>query len=408
MPARKTFRVSRGNSHLTVYPYGDGWRFAWRRTALDKWQYITRPTKDEAKATAEKTLEDIEQRGTIWTALPPARLAFHEAIERECSVADQEAVLQFLASRKKSSKVRDAVTRFLAWKMAGKDATPHLAQVKRDMDALAADFANVMLTDIQIGELEQWWTNRTGTAGPARKKAIRGYLVNFWRWALKDGIAGNEPTTLADRLPSIEAPKGKLEIFEPDELLFLLSIVERKWFPIVVLGAFEGIRPEELAPKEDNPKPRMRWEFIDWEWNVIRIPAEVAKTGRARIVPLHPVTRAWLEAAGAGPTWTGPICTENPTEVHPRATTVWGKALAKRFPERFTKWPQDALRHSYASYRNGVLRNLITVAEEMGTSEEMLHGHYHNPRTRQQGEAWFDLMPEGAATIAPWLDLKAG
>ena len=44
--------------------------------------------------------------------------------------------------------------------------------------------------------------------------------------------------------------------------------------------------------------------------------------------------------------------------------------------------------------RNAVLRNLPQVAEEMGTSETMLRRHYHNPRTTEEGTAWFNLRPE--------------
>ena len=71
------------------------------------------------------------------------------------------------------------------------------------------------------------------------------------------------------------------------------------------------IRPEEIAPKKKNTKQRLRWEDLDWEFDSIRISKHVAKGGkRPRTIPLHPVTRAWLEAYGAGPTWTGPIAAD--------------------------------------------------------------------------------------------------
>jgi hypothetical protein len=34
------------------------------------------------------------------------------------------------------------------------------------------------------------------------------------------------------------------------------------------------------------------------------------------------------------------------------------------------------------------------VAGEMGTSVKMLQMHYHNPRTVEEGEAWFAMRPE--------------
>lgn len=66
-----------------------------------------------------------------------------------------------------------------------------------------------------------------------------------------------------------------------------------------------------------------------------------------------------------------------------------------------TGWPKDALRHSYGSYRNAVIRSLSQVAEEMGSSEDMLRKHYHNPRSKAEGEAWFNLRPPEGDAFAP-------
>lgn len=407
MSARKKFRVRRGNSHLSVYPWThpatgkEGWRYAWRETAAHPWRYVTREKRAEIVESAEKKLAELDRGGIVWSGLPADRLAFLESVHRSARTTDQQAVLDFIAGRQKSGGLADAVARFMAHKTAAKKGheTPHLAQVRRDLEALAEHFPGRLVIDVTHPELERWWTDRAGTAGADRQRGIRTTLAMFWKWARKDGIAGNDVDTVADRLPRIDPAEASLSIFQLEELDFLLSIVEPEWFPLIVLGAFQGIRPEELAKKKASRKPCFRWEFIDWEWNVIRIPKAVAKTNRERQMPFHPAARAWLEAHGAGPTWTGPVCLRNPAEIHPRATTAWGRALAKKFPDRFTGWPADALRHSFASYRNAVLRNLPQVAEEMGTSVAMLHGHYHNPRATAEGEAWFAHLPPAADPI---------
>jgi hypothetical protein len=93
---------------------------------------------------------------------------------------------------------------------------------------------------------------------------------------------------------------------------------------------------------------------------------------------------------------TGLVCERNPTEFD--ETKRLGVAVFK------TGWPQDAIRHSYGSFRNALIRNLPQVAEEMGTSEAMLRRHYHNPRTTEEGEAWFALRP----MVPIGSDLEAG
>lgn len=419
VPARKSFKVTVGNSHLTCYPYKTGWRFAWRETFEADWQYVTalRAAKDEFKQVAENKLRELDRGGLQFSTLPPERREWLHQLHKLATPGDQQPLLDYLQNRKKSATLADGVARFLAFKTpAGKDPTPHNEQIARDLLALVDHFpAGTLITDILLPQLETFWNTRTGTAADARRKAIRGTLVQFWKWARKDGIAGNDVDTLPQRLPVIDAPEGSLHIFYPAELEYLLALVGKEWLPLVILGAFQGIRPEELAPKKDSPKPGLKWEHIDWQWNTITVPKEVAKTRkkkgtRARKMPLHPVTRAWLEALGAGPHWRGRICLRNPTEVYQRKdrlTAAWGNELTKQFPARFPDgWPPDALRHSYASYRIAILQNAGQVALEMGNSEDMLHGHYNSPRTDREGNAWFDLHPAKVANLPPYLDLS--
>lgn len=408
-PSRKRFRVKEGNLSILISPWRGKWRFRWRKDKLSTWAWVTKPTKDEAAEAAVKIMAAIENGTIDWASLDPKRRDFLAAVHREASPQDQQAILDFIAARKKSGKIADAVPRFMAHKIASKKGieTEHLGTVRRDLEDLAKTFPETLVVDLSIDQLTSWWNERTGSAGDARRSAIRGNAVMFWNWCQEDGIGGNDRKHTAHRLPTIDPGDGKLEILEIAELEYLLSIIEPQWFPLVILGAFQGIRPEELAPKKKRPKPRLQWEHINWEFDSIGVPKRVSKGGkRPRTLPLHPVTRAWLEAYGIKPDKTGPICTENPGEVYvgkERVTTLWGKALAAKFPDRFTEWPADALRHSYASYRQAIVQNLGTVASEMGNSEAMLHGHYNNPRRRDQGEAWFDFTPDKLSVKLPYL-----
>jgi integrase len=172
-------------------------------------------------------------------------------------------------------------------------------------------------------------------------------------------------------------------------LAFLAAAILPQYRSGIVLQAFCGFRPEEIAPLKrkgtKKSKRGIRREEIDWQYNVIRVPGEVSKTSFPRNVPLLPAAREWLEWAGVHPGHTGPVCDENPVESG--ETARLGHEVFK------TGWPQDALRHSYGSYRNAMIRSLTQVAEEMGTSETMMKQHYHNPKTKEEGEAWFGLHP---------------
>jgi integrase len=156
-----------------------------------------------------------------------------------------------------------------------------------------------------------------------------------------------------------------------------------------VLGAFAGLRPEEIAPPtkagaKKRDKRGLACEDIDWRFSAVMVPAEVSKVDTPRRVPMSDALRAGLEWAGIRPGMTGPVCLKNPVEE--RELFRLGKLLFGA-----AGWPKNALRHSYGSYRNAVIRDLPRLAEEMGTSVGMLNHRYHNPQPEELGEAWFGL-----------------
>ena len=65
------------------------------------------------------------------------------------------------------------------------------------------------------------------------------------------------------------------------------------------------------------------------------------------------------------------------------------------------KWKQNALRHSYASYRLAMTNDAAAVALELGNSPEKLFKNYRKVVTRSQAVAWFNVMPEVASNIVP-------
>jgi hypothetical protein len=386
---RRSEIVRRDNSHLTIYPYNHpvtgkaGWRFAWKDG--DRWRYISRPTKDEAKAAAEKVI-DQKPAGLVWEALKPDEREFLTKIHQTTTAADRDAILAFIRSRKSSAEIKEAVARFMEFKKAAKGReSDHLKQVRRDLEDLAEKFAGRPVSDIRESDLSEWWKERTGKAKSARAHGIRGTLVMFWRWSRKMGLVANEEITEADKLVTVSVGHGNKAIWTPNDFLKLAAIVEpvdRAW---IVLQAFAGLRPEEAAPKKGASKRGLLIEEIDWTFNVIRVPSEVSKT-IGNVVPLSECLRAWLKWAGIEEGMAGPCCASNPADE--RKTVSWGKTLFGA-----AGWPKDALRHSYGSYRNAQLRNLPQLAEEMRTSIEMLNRHYHNPRAGAEGEAWFGLRP---------------
>jgi len=391
MTARSKTIKGRTGMSLTIYPWthtASGktrWRFAWRENPFAPWRYTTAATKAKAELSAAERLEELESGGLIWSALPETRQHFLTKIHASVSPDEESMVLDYLQSRAASCMVGEAVARFIAGKVsAAGELTPYLRQVKRFLEHFSKAFAEKSLTDIHLPTLAEWLDNRTEGKGWKIKKDSRAYLVEFWKWCQREGIAGRDPVTVAERLPNIATGTQERRVLTVAELQSILDKVGDKWRAWVVLGAFAGMRPQEIVPHRNKKinKRGLHCEEIDFDFGVIRLPACVAKGGkRPRIIPLNDALKAGLEWAGIRPGMTGPVVLRNPSREQELARL--GKVVFK------TGWPKDALRHSYGSYRNAIVRSLEQVSQEMGTSVSMLQRHYHNPKAEAEGEKWF-------------------
>ena len=105
----QSFTVTKQNTTVTVYPYRSGWRFAWKDTHDgEKWKYITRRTKEEAKAAAQAKLEEISWGKLAWTALPHERRRFLTAIHDTTHPDDEQRVKDFAATLRRDRDLRAA------------------------------------------------------------------------------------------------------------------------------------------------------------------------------------------------------------------------------------------------------------------------------------------------------------
>ncbi len=56
-------------------------------------------------------------------------------------------------------------------------------------------------------------------------------------------------------------------------------------------------------------------------------------------------------------------------------------------------WPNNALRHSYATYRLALTADAARVALEMGNSPQKLIRHYRELAGEKEAAAWFAISP---------------
>jgi site-specific recombinase XerC len=71
-------------------------------------------------------------------------------------------------------------------------------------------------------------------------------------------------------------------------------------------------------------------------------------------------------------------------------------AFAKQHVKR---WPPNALRHSFATYRLAQTRDAAAVSLEMGNSATMLFRDYRELADEHDALAWFAIAPRAAKNI---------
>lgn len=127
------------------------------------------------------------------------------------------------------------------------------------------------------------------------------------------------------------------------------------------LMLWAGVRPTEVT--------RLRSEDIDFEEQVVVLRPQHSKTGGCRHVPIRPVLTAWLRESPLRPGRL--ICPKN-----------WRRRWpALRRAAGIVPWPQDVLRHTFASYHAKHFRNFAALQEEMGhRSASLLRTRYLSMR----------------------------
>src|SRR4029077_17090849 len=129
-----------------------------------------------------------------------------------------------------------------------------------------------------------------------------------------------------------------------DQMRIMLDNVLAVYLPWLAIGAFAGIRTEEIAPDRKSKKSPLLWEDFDWKHKVIIVRAETAKTREEREVPILPNLAEWLAPYGSA---TGPVCLLRPCN---HETRRLGKFIGG--------WKHNALRDSFCSYRARITQNV--------------------------------------------------
>lgn len=242
-----------------------------------------------------------------------------------------------------------------------------------------ARFGDAKLDEISRSEIEAWLDGRAVSdvtrAGNAR--AIRA----LWRWAQRSDPPMVGADVTIGLATTARSRGGEIKFLPVNECRAIMEGAG-KYRSALALMLFAGIRPQEVA---GHHKVAMTWENVNTADKIVRVPAGISKIGRTRSLEGLPETLwAWLEPKALR----DDVCPAKSREAVSLASRLAGYG-----PDR--PWPQDALRHTFASYHVAAFSDPGKTALLLGHegNPTMLYRHYRGLATKAEAEKFWALRP---------------
>ena len=338
-------------------------------------------TKEAAEQFVKDRTADTKNFGTIFATIPTKeRAAIMFQLQRLKTLGwTLAAAVDFVEKHGKQAIVLDVdlealADEFLAAKAAAGLRPRYLKTLRASINRFLTNRREKFIGEITPGEIQEYISSNGWL--PA---TMRSYLVDvrtLFAFALKRKYI-TENTALAVDLPRTEdKPPGIVTPAQARAILDASIDHAPDILPVVVLSLFGGLRRSEAE--------QMEWAEISDEY--VEVKAHKAKTRQRRLIPISPQLRAWLDTARAVD---GKLPSLNYAD---KLKLVLEKAKLR------AEWPQNALRHSFASYYFAKHKNENETAALMGNSPQMVFQHYRELVRPTDANAFFAIMPPSDAT----------
>jgi integrase len=273
--------------------------------------------------------------------------------------------------------IADLVTELLEAKRKDGRSEIYIRDLKNMLAIFCRDFGQRPIAGITVEELDTWLRALPGS--PKTRANFRANISVLFGYAAKRRMIDSNPTLHTERVKLQDNPP---EIFTVDELQSLLETAQRvapDVLPMLALGAFAGVRDAEIK--------RLHWSEVDLTRHHIEIKAAKAKSARRRIIPIQPNLAAWLRPYTA---MKGRLVPEG-----------YRSSLERvRKASRLARWPNNGLRHSFASYRLAAIHDAPRVASELGhTSPAMLYSTYRELVLPEDAERYWKIEPAESGNV---------
>jgi integrase len=268
-------------------------------------------------------------------------------------------------------KVADLVTEFLAEKEKQERSDRHVETLKSHCTRFGAkvsmNIGSVTAADVDL------FLDGLEVASRTRDN-IADSIRSLFEYAKRKRYLPSDHDEMKRVTHLSNDEDGPIEIYTLKEMKALLNAAGDLLTPFIAIGGFAGLRSSEIQ--------RLAWADVKFDSNCIIVQkGKVKKRGKSRrIVPMLPNLKSWLKpfAKDTGQVW-------------PHSKPYLYEALAVVATDAKVSWKNNALRHSFVSYRVAQIMNVPQVAYESGNSPQMIDSNYRELVTEQEAKKWFGL-----------------
>jgi len=279
--------------------------------------------------------------------------------------------LAYLQAASKSCKVSDLVVELLNAKLADGVSKDHLDDLRVRLNRFAQTFGEQNAATIETRQIDDWLRGLKLSA--QSRNNYRTVINNLFNFAVSRGYATTNP---AERAAKAKVVRGAPEILTCTQAVALLNACEADTLPFVAISLFAGLRAAEME--------RLDWAEIDLAGGHIEVKSAKSKTGSRRLIPISKNLAAWIQPLAR---LNGPVA---PLALRDRLDAAKARA-------GFEKWPANAMRHSYASYRLAECADAARVSLEMGNSPQMIFAHYRELVKPKDAKRYWQIKPSADA-----------
>jgi integrase len=336
--------------------------------------------KEEAETVLDQKKIELENQGRAGLSFGERQRAeYLQCEEKLCAFGKSitDAVnfyLPHLHATNRTCNAVELVTELLQTKKADGASRRYIEDLRSRLGQFAAVFNGKPIAEITSTEIDSWLRSLSDKDGKRlasiTRNNFRTVLVTAFNFARERGYTAGNPAEKTARAKVIENAIG---ILAPDRLARLLESTAPELVPYIAIGAFAGLRRAELE--------RLDWKEVDLQSGLIEVTAAKAKSARRRFVRIQPNLAKWLQ----------PHARLSGNVTPPKFRELLDAA---REGAGIQEWPQNALRHSFASYHLAKFKDAAALALELGhTSSNLVFQHYRQLVRPAQAERYWKIAP---------------